>query len=149
MLLLQSPTDTLLAKYWTPTIFAAIALDRGDRKEALSQLEIAAPYELGGDRPPFSAGSTLYPIYLRGEAYLGEKNWAKAKAEFQKINANRGLIWNFPLAPLANIGVARAMAGEANPDAKAAYQKFLSVWAEADPDVPVLLEAKRESALLH
>ena len=148
-LLLQSSTDTLLAKYWTPTIFAAIALDRGDPKEALSQLDIAAPYELGGDRPPFSAGSTLYPIYLRGQAYLKEKQWTKAKAEFQKIDANRGLIWNFPLAPLANVQLARAMAGEANPDARAAYRQFLSLWAEADPDLPVFLAAKRESALLH
>jgi eukaryotic-like serine/threonine-protein kinase len=148
-LLLQSPTDTLLAKYWTPTIFAAIALDRGDPKEALSQLDIAAPYELGGDRPPFSAGSTLYPIYLRGQAYLKERQWAKAKSEFQKITGNRGLIWNFPLAPLANVQLARAMAGEANPDARAAYQQFLSLWAQADHDLPVFLEAKRENALLH
>ncbi|HKF04731.1 MAG TPA: protein kinase [Candidatus Sulfotelmatobacter sp.] len=148
-LLVQSPTDTLLAKYWAPTILAAIALDRGDPKEALSQLEIAAPYELGGDRPPFSAGSTLYPIYLRGQAYLREKEWTKAKTEFQKIIANRGLVWNFPLVPLANLQLARAMAGEANPDAGAAYQQFLSLWAGADPDLPVFLNAKRESALLH
>lgn len=148
-LLLQWPTDTLLAKYWTPTIFAAIALDHDDPKGALSQLEIAAPYELGGDRPPFSAGSTLYPIYLRGQAYLREKEWAKAKAEFQKIIANRGLIWNFPLAPLAKVELARAMAGEVDPSARAAYQEFLTLWAGADSDLPILLKARRESALLH
>jgi len=148
-LLQQSPTDTLLAKYWTPTIFAAIALDRGNPKEALSRLEVAAPYELGGDRPPFSAGSTLYPMYLRGQAYLREKEWAKARTEFQKIIANRGLIWNFPLAPLAKLELARSMAGEANPGASATYLRFLSLWAGADSDLPVLLQAKRESGLLH
>ena len=147
-LLQQSPTDTLLTKYWTPTIFAAIALDRGDTKEALSQLEIATPYELGGDRPPFSAGSTLYPIYLRGQAYLEAKQWTKAETEFQKIISNRGLIWNFPLAPLAMVGLARATAGEANPHARPAYQQFLSLWAGADPNLPVLIQAKHETALL-
>ena len=145
---LQSPSDTLLAKFWAPTILAAIALDRGDAREALSQLDIVSPYELGGDRPPFSAGGTLYPIYLRGQAYLEVKEWAKAKAEFQKIIENRGLVWNFPLAPMAKLELARAMAGEGDPDAKAAYGRFLSLWAQADPDIPAYVQAKQESALL-
>ena len=145
---LQSPADTLLAKYWIPTILAAIALESGDPKETLSQLEVVSPYELGGDRPPFSAGGTLYPIYLRGQAYLRVKDWARAKAEFQKIIANRGLVWNFPLAPLANLQLARAMAGDGTPDAKVAYRQFLSLWAQADPNVPAYSQAKRENALL-
>jgi eukaryotic-like serine/threonine-protein kinase len=146
---LKSPNDTLLARYWTPTILAAIALHRGDANEALSQLEIAGPYELGGDRPPFSSGGTLYPVYVRGQAYLKKKEWAKAKTEFQKIAANRGLVWNFPLAPLAILQMARAMAGERDPDAKTAYQRFLSTWAQADPNIVVYSQAKRETALLN
>jgi hypothetical protein len=145
---LQWPNDTLLAKYWGPTIQAAIALDRGDTRGALVQLDTAVPFELGGDRPPFSAGATLYPVYLRGQAYLREKDWAKAKAEFQKIVVNRGLVWNFPLAPLADLQLARAMAGEAGVDAKSNYQQFLSLWAGADPDLPAYLQARREIASL-
>jgi tetratricopeptide (TPR) repeat protein len=144
----QWPNDTLLAGYWEPTIQAAIALDQGDARGALAQLGAAAPYELGGDRPPFSTGATLYPVYLRGQAYLKEKDWAKAKAEFQKIIANRGLVWNFPLAPLANLQLARAMVGEGSTDAKGSYQQFLSLWAGADPNIPPYLKAKRESASL-
>jgi len=145
----QWPNDTLLTKYWTPTIQAAIALDRGDAKEALVQLDTAAPYELGGDRPPFSAGATLYPVYLRGLAYLREKDWTKARAEFQKMIANRGLVWNFPLAPLASLQLARASAGSDSADAKASYQQFLSLWAGADSEVPAYLQARRESVSLH
>ena len=145
---LRWPNDTLLAKFWGPTIQAAIALNHGDPKEAIAQLDTTTPYELGGDRPPFSAGASLYPVYLRGLAYLGERDWSKARSEFQKINLNRGLVWNFPLAPLAKWQLARAIAGEENSDAQADYRQFLSLWADADPDIPVYLEAKRESMSL-
>jgi serine/threonine protein kinase/tetratricopeptide (TPR) repeat protein len=145
---LRSPNDTLQVKYWIPVILAAIALDQGDAKEALSQLDATAPYELGGDRPPFSAGATLYPSYLRGQAYLAVKNWGKAKAEFKKVIDGRGLVWNFPLGSLAQLQFSRALKGEENQQAKAAYRQFLSLWAQADHSVPVYSLAKRESALL-
>ena len=143
------PRDTLLMNYWRPTVLAAIALDRDDAREALSQLDATATYELGGDRPPFAGGATLYPVYLRGQAYLKEGDWNHAEAEFSKMIANRGLVWNFPLAPLANFQLARAMSGAEDAGAKAAYQQFLSAWDRADRDVPLYSQAKREIAALH
>jgi serine/threonine protein kinase len=143
------PSDTLLMNYWMPTILAAIALSRGDSKEALSQLDATTTYELGGDRPPFSGGATLYPVYLRGQAYLKQRDWNRSEAEFRKMIAYRGLLWNFPLAPLVNLQLARAMSGAGDAGTKIAYQQFLSTWNQADPDVPVYLQAKSEIASLH
>jgi len=142
------PSDTLLVNYWLPTILAAVALGRGDAKEALLRLDATAAYELGGDRPPFAGGASLYPVYLRGQAYLKERDWNNAQAEFRKMIASRGLLWNFPLAPLANLQLARAMWGAGAAGTKTAYQQFLSAWDHADPEVPIYSEAKREIASL-
>lgn len=145
----QSPVDTLLVNYWLPTIRAAIALHGGDAREALKQLEVTEPYELGGDRPPFSAGATLYPVYLRGEAYLNNREWSKAQAEFQKIIDHRGLVWNFPLGVLAQLQLGRAYAaGEDVAHARLAYQDFLKTWSRAEDDTPTLALARREYASL-
>jgi eukaryotic-like serine/threonine-protein kinase len=144
-----APANTLLIQYWVPTIRSAIALDRGDAAGALTELQLAKPYELGGDKPPFAPGASLYPIYLRGLAYAREKDWSKAQAEFEKIVANRGLVWNFPLAALAPLHVARAEASARNLNARATYQQFLSSWSTADQDIPVYSDAKRESAALN
>jgi eukaryotic-like serine/threonine-protein kinase len=149
MLQRQSPLDTLLINYWLPTIQAAITLDEGDGARAVTELQITQPYELSGNGPPFTAGATLYPIYLRGLAYLQQKDWNSAQAEFQKILDHRGLVWNFPLAPLATLQLARARAGAHDANAQATYQQFISAWAQADVSIPIYSQARREFSRLH
>jgi tetratricopeptide (TPR) repeat protein len=138
--------NTLLKLYWVPTIHAAIELDQGNSSQALLSLEAAAPYELG------SAGSSindLYPAYVRGQAYLLAHNGTAAAAEFQKLLDHRGIVTNFVTGSLAHLqlGRAYAMAGD-TAKAKNAYQDFLTLWKDADPDIPVLKQAKAEYAKL-
>jgi Tfp pilus assembly protein PilF len=87
----------------------------------------------------------MYPVYVRGEAYLQAHSGAAAAAEFQKILDHRGVVVNFPLGALAHVGLARAYAlsGDA-PKAKTAYQDFFALWKDADPDIPILKESKAE-----
>jgi hypothetical protein len=110
-------------------------------------LEAAAPYDLGGP-PPLQMG-TLYPAYLRGQAYLLAHNGPAAVGEFEKLLDHRGIVQNFVTGSLAHlqIGRAYAMAGD-TAKAKAAYQDFLTLWKDADPDIPILKEAKAEYAKL-
>jgi tetratricopeptide (TPR) repeat protein len=139
--------NTLLKLYWLPTINAAIALDKGNSSQALEYLEAVAPYEFGAP-PPFQEG-TLYPPYLRGQAYLVTHNGTAAAAEFQKLLDHRGIVLNFVTGSLAHLqlGRAYAMAGD-TAKAKVAYQDFLTLWKNADPDIPLLKEARTEYAKL-
>jgi len=141
------PSNTLLKLYWLPTINAAIALNKGNSSQAPVFLEPAAPYELGVP-PPLQIG-TLYPAYLRGQAYLLAHNGNAAAAEFQKLLAHRGIVVNFPTGALAHLqlGRAYAMSGDMS-KAKNAYQDFFALWKDADPDIPILKEAKTEYAKL-
>jgi hypothetical protein len=141
------PTNTMLKLYWLPTIKAAIELNKGNSSQALVDLEAAAPYELGAP-PPLDMG-TLYPAYLRGQAYLLAHNGTAAAAEFQKLLDHRGIVLNFVTGSLAHLQVGRAyaMTGDST-KAKAAYQDFLTLWKDADPDIPILKEAKSEYAKL-
>jgi eukaryotic-like serine/threonine-protein kinase len=141
------PSHTLLKVYWLPAIKAALALSAQDSSQALVSLEAAAPYELG--QPPQFQLGTMYPAYLRGEAYLLAHNGSAAAAEFQKFLDHRGVVLNFPLGSLARLGLARGyvMAGDST-KAKAAYQNFLTLWKDADPDIPILKQAKAEYAKL-
>ena len=137
-------TNTLLKLYWLPTINAAIELNKGNSSQALVSLESAAPYELG------VAGTiTLYPPYVRGQAYLLAHNGAAAAAEFQKLLDHRGIVVNFVTGALAHLqlGRAYAMAGD-TAKAKSAYKDFLTLWKDADPDIPILKQAKAEYAKL-
>jgi hypothetical protein len=110
-------------------------------------LEAAAPYELGG--PPQLQVGTMYPVYIRGQAHLMAHNGAAAGTEFQKFLDHRGITLNFPLGALAHLGLARAYALQGDTaKARAAYQDFLTLWKDADPDIPVLKEAKAEYAKL-
>lgn len=93
---------------------------------------------------PFSAGASMYPVYLRGEAYLRLKQWDNAAAEFQKIIDHRGLVWNFPLGSLAHLQLARARANSDPAAARAAYRRFFDLWESAD--TPILSQAKKEYA---
>ena len=141
------PSQTILKVYWLPTIKATIELDANNSAPALVSLEAAAPYELGGPSQ-FQIG-TLYPAYIRGQAYLAAHNGTAAAAEFQKFLDHRGIVINFPLGALAHLGLARAyaMTGD-TAKAKSAYQNFLTLWKDADPDIPILKEAKAEYAKL-
>ena len=141
------PSQTVLKVYWLPTIKAAIELNANNSTQSLVFLEAPAPYELG-DPPQFQPG-TLYPAYVRGEAYLATHNGAAAAAEFQKLVDHRNIVVNFPLGALAHLGLARAYVLPGNTaKAKAAYQDFLTLWKDADPDIPILKDAKAEYAKL-
>ncbi len=142
------PSQTVLKVYWMPAIKAAIELNAGKSTEAQMLLEAAAPYELGG--PPQLQIGTLYPAYVRGQAYLMEHNGTAAAAEFQKFLDHRGIVVNYPLGSLAHLGLARSYVLSADTaKAKTAYQDFLTLWKDADPDIPILKEAKAEYAKLH
>jgi serine/threonine protein kinase/tetratricopeptide (TPR) repeat protein len=140
-------SQTLLKIYWLPAIKAAIELNGGNAAQSLVYLEAAAPYELG-EPPQFQLG-TLYPAYIRGQAYLAQRNGTAAAAEFQKLLDHRGIVVNFVTGALARLqlGRAYAMAGD-TAKARTAYQDFLTLWKDADSDIPILKEAKAESAKL-
>jgi eukaryotic-like serine/threonine-protein kinase len=129
----SAPTNTVLKLYWFPTVKAAVEIARGNSAQALDLLQAAAPYEMGSP-PPFQIES-LYPAYLRGEAYLVARQGPAAAAEFQKLIDHPGMVLNFPLGALARLGAARArvLAGD-SADAKKAYQDFFALWKDADPD---------------
>ncbi len=139
----SDPSNTVLKIYWLPTLNAAIELNGGNSAQALVFLEAAAPYELG--EPPPTQEGTLYPAYLRGQAYLLAHNGSPAAAEFQKLLNHRGIVLNFPLGALAHLGLARAYAlqGDAA-KARTAYNDFSSLWKDADLDIPILKEARAE-----
>ncbi len=141
------PSETVLKVYWLPTIKAAIELNANNAAQSLVFLEAAAPYELGTP-PQFQLG-TLYPTYIRGQAYSLAHNGAAAAAEFQKLLDHRGIVLNVVTGALAHLqlGRAYAMAGD-TAKAKTAYQNFLKQWKDADPDIPILKEAKAEYAKL-
>jgi serine/threonine protein kinase/Tfp pilus assembly protein PilF len=140
------PQDTLVQSYWLPTIRGGVELERKNPTKAVELLQAASSYELA---QPRGNGGFLCPVYLRGQAYLMRHNGSAAAAEFQKFIDHRGLVVNFPLGALARLGLGRAhaMAGDAT-KAKAAYQDFLALWKDADPDIPILKEAKAEYAKL-
>jgi serine/threonine protein kinase/tetratricopeptide (TPR) repeat protein len=141
------PSQTVLKVYWLPTIKAAMEVNANNSTQALVFLEAAAPYELG--QPAQLQLGTLYPAYIRGQAYLAAHNGTSAAAEFQKFLDHRGIVLNFPLGALAHLGLARAYALSGDtPKAKAAYQDFFALWKNADTDIPILKEAKAEYAKL-
>ncbi len=143
----SEPLNTVLKVYWLPSLKAAIELSAGNAAQALVFLEAAAPYELG-EPPPMQLG-TLYPAYLRGQAHLAMRSGTAASREFQKILDHRGLVLNFPIGALAHLGIARAyvLSGD-TAKARTAYQDFFALWKAADPDIPILNQAKAESAKL-
>jgi tetratricopeptide (TPR) repeat protein len=139
--------DSMTMLYGGSSVRAALDLNRGNPADAIKQLQAAANVELSLEW--FFPGSTMYPAYLRGLAYLASQRGQEAAVEFQKFVDHRGLIANCPLGALANLqlGRAYAMAGE-TAKAKAAYQDFLTLWKDADPNIPILKQAKAEYARL-
>jgi serine/threonine protein kinase/tetratricopeptide (TPR) repeat protein len=140
--------DTMIQAYWLPTIRAAIAVDHGDAQKAVELLSVASEYELGMPVQWPSHG-TLYPAYVRGEAYLRAGDGERAATEFQKILDHRGIVANFPLGALAHLQLGRAykLAGNVV-KAREAYGVFLVAWLNADPDIPILKQAQAEYAKL-
>ncbi len=137
------PLDTMIQDYWLPTIRAAIQLDRNNPQKALDVLQQASTFELG-EPQQFQFG-TMYPIYVRGEAYLLKGQGLEAGVEFQKILDHRGLVMDFPLGALARLQMARAkaMSGEKT-SAKDAYNQFFVLWKDADGGIPILDNARTE-----
>ncbi len=108
---------------------------------------VTSSYELGHTNNDFTFA--LYPVYLRGEAYLAAKNGSAAITEFQKILDHSGVVGNEPIGALAHLGLGRAYAlSSDSTKAKTAYQDFFALWKNADPDVPILKEARTEYAKL-
>jgi eukaryotic-like serine/threonine-protein kinase len=143
------PEDTIVRYNYLPTLRGKLALHHADPQEALHFLEPAASYELGMPSNSFYNWPNLYPVYVRGEAYLAAHQGKEAAAEFQKILDHRGIVLNEPIGALAHLqlGRAYAMQGETG-KSRAAYQEFLTLWKNADPDIPILSEAKAEYAKL-
>ena len=140
------PLNTVLNSYWLPTIRASIELCRNHPDKAVELLQASSAYELGA--PSLIVG-TFYPVYVRGLAYLLAHRGDEAAAEFNKIIEHRGIAFNFPLGALAHLGVARAYAVSGDTTkSRTAYQDFLALWKDADPEIPILKEAKAEYAKL-
>jgi eukaryotic-like serine/threonine-protein kinase len=142
------PEDTLVRYNYVPSINGQLTFNRHDALKAIDLLQAARPYELGTTAANFFFLS-LYPIYVRGRAYFAEGRAADAAGEFQKILDLRGLVVNSVLGPLAQLQLARtyALRGD-NAKARAAYKDFLTLWKDADPDIPILIAAKSEFAKL-
>jgi serine/threonine protein kinase/tetratricopeptide (TPR) repeat protein len=155
------PDDTVVRFNYLPTLNAQLFLNAADRSpdrssdplpenaaKAVQALTVASPYELG--IPGNSTFWTnLYPVYVRGEAFLASHQGVQAAAEFQKIVDRRGVVANEPIGALAHLGLARsyALAGDAA-KSRTAYNAFLALWKDADPNIPILKEANSESAKL-
>jgi tetratricopeptide (TPR) repeat protein len=152
------PLDTQMQSLWLPAIHAQLALNKKKPTAALNTLQAASAVELG--QIAFVANiSCLYHVYVRGEAYLAAGQGRAAAAEFQKILDHSGIVWNCWTGALARLGMARANALEAKTSqgmdadaarvrALAAYKDFLTLWKDADPDIPILKQAKAEYAKL-
>lgn len=143
------PEDKTVQFNYLPTLRAKLALMHSNPQQALNDLELAVPYELGLPAIGFYNWPNLYPVYVRGEAYLAAHQGSEAAAEFQKILDHRGIVLNEPIGALAQLqlGRAYAMEGEAA-KSRAAYQDFFMLWRDADPDIPILIQAKAEYAAL-
>ena len=141
----EFPLDTMVQKYWIPTIRGAIALGRKDPRRAIELLQPTSAIELG--QP--TGATSLVPVYLRGEAYRMLHDGNAVAAEFQKFVDHRGVVGNFPWGALARLGVARAYSMQGDTiKAENAYRNFLGLWKDADPDVPIYKAAKAEYANL-
>src|SRR5258708_17457055 len=145
----RCPEYTVVQFNYLPTLRAKLALLRSNPQEALVILGAASPYELGLPALNFYNWPNLYPAYVRGEAHLAAHQGREAAAEFQKILDHRGLVLNEPIGALAHLQLGRAygMQGD-TAKIRAAYQDFFTLWKDADPDIPILQQAKAEYAKL-
>ena len=129
------PEGTVVQFNHLPTLRAQLALNHGDASKAIETVQVASPYELGS-----VSYFALYPVYIRGQAYLAAHQGNEAAAEFQKILDHRGIVLNSPIGALAHLQIGRAYALQGDTaKAKAAYQDFFGLWKDADPDIPILM----------
>ena len=143
------PEDTIVQFNYLPGIHGKLALNKGDASGAIQSLAVAAPYELGATRALDLDWTAMFPVFVRGEAYLAARRGSEAAAEFQKLLDHRGLVLNQPIGALAHLGLGRAYVLQGDTvRAKAAYVDFLTLWKDADTDIPVLQQAKAEFAKL-
>jgi hypothetical protein len=144
------PLDTRMQNYSLPAIRAAIEIGKNNGSQAIQMLQVATPYELGSTSAGIHFLGSLYPVYLRGLAYLQTGQGQLAAAEFQKVLDHRGIIGNFVFGALAHLQLGRAEAMMGNKEAaRKSYRDFLALWKDADPDVPVVRAAKAEYAKLN
>ena len=143
------PQDTVMQSVWLPTIRAQIEMGHKNPARSIELLQVAAPYELGAAGGLGGAWGSAVPVYVRAEAYLSAQQGQAAAAEFQKILDHRGLLWNCATGALAHLGLGRAYAMQGDTaKARAAYQDFLTLWKDADADIPILIAARAEYAKL-
>jgi predicted Zn-dependent protease len=143
------PRDTVVQFNYLPAIRGQILVGQNHASTAIEVLQAAAPYELGAMLDAGTVYYALYPVYVRGEAHLAAHQPGLAAAEFQKIIEHRGVVFNEPIGALAHLGLARSYALQGDGvKARAAYQDFLMLWKDADPDIPILKQAKAEYAKL-
>jgi eukaryotic-like serine/threonine-protein kinase len=144
------PEDTSVKFSYLPSVLALLTLNRGQPAKAIAQLQIAGPFELGTPRSAIHGSfGALYPVYVRGEAYLAARQGAEAAAEFEKILDHPGIVVSDPIGASAHLGLARAWAiSRDTAKARSAYQDFFTLWKSADSDIPILQKAKREYAAL-
>jgi serine/threonine protein kinase/tetratricopeptide (TPR) repeat protein len=144
------PEDTSVRFYYLPAVRASLALNHGEPSKAIEILQVAVPYDLGMPRSAtFAYFGALYPVYVRGQAYLATHQGAEAAKEFQKIVDHRGITIGDAFSILAHLGLARAygVSGD-KANARATYEDFLALWKDADPEIPILKQAKAEYAKL-
>ena len=148
------PEDTRVQFTYAPTLRALLALNRSQPSKAVELLQTTIPYEggsptVGGSEYLLGAGN-LYPAYVRGLAYLAAHQGAEAAGEFQKIIDHRGIVISDPVGALAHLQLGRAYALSGDKTkAKSAYRNFLTLWKDADPDIPILQQAQAEYANLN
>lgn len=143
------PEDTIVQFNYLPSIRGKLALNKGDAAHAIESLGPVTPYELGATRSTDLDWTAMFPVFVRGEAFLAARRGSDAATEFKKIVDHRGLVLNQPIGALAHLGLGRAYVLQGDPvKAKAAYQDFLALWKDADLDIPVLQQAKAEYAKL-
>jgi predicted Zn-dependent protease len=144
------PSDTSVRFNYLPALRARLALNHGDASKAFELLQVAVTHELGVTASSASGlFGALYPVYVRGEAYLASHQYAIAAAEFQKILNHRGIVVSDPVGALAHLQLGRAFALSGDKTkAKIAYQDFLALWKDADLDIPVFKQAQAEYAKL-
>ena len=144
------PEDTLVRLEYLPMIRAAVSLAGGSAGTAVQDLAPTTVYETGNTNGSGTLNFYLYPVYLRGIGYVAAGQGPAAVVEFQKILSRPSVVSNEIIGALAHLGIARAysLSGDQS-KARAAYQDFLALWKDADPDIPILKQAKSEYASLH
>src|SRR5438105_1257398 len=133
------PEDTTVRFTYLPTLRAVLALDGAQPERALQALQVAAPHELGTPRSSVSGlFGALYPVYVRGQTYLAAHRGTEAAVEFQKVLDHPGIVLDDPIGALAHLqlGRAYALAGD-KAKARSSYQDFLTIWKDADSDIPI------------